>query len=260
MNTVKTVKENTNSKYILSSLDTALSILNLFIAHAELTPNEISVISGINKSTVFRMLVTLENRGFLLKTENNKYKLGLKLFTLGQLVYNRTELISIIHPYLEKLTKVTGESSHLCMMDDATHIVFLDKVVSSSLLKMDTPLGFLQYAHCTGTGKAILAYETEQTINQYIKLTEFSQQTNHSIKNAKEFLEILDQIRENGYACDDEEFEPGLTCYAVPILDASGQPIAAISSSGPTTRMVMNRAQHIQTLKTIAQEIHKTLC
>ena len=254
MNTVKD-----NSKYILSSLDTALSILNLFVSHAELTPNEISTISGINKSTVFRMLVTLENRGFLLKNENNKYKLGLKLFTLGQLVYNRTELISIIHPYLEKLTETTGESSHLCMMDDVTHVVFLDKVVSNSLLKMDTPLGFLQYAHCTGTGKAILAYETEQTINQYIKLTDFSQETNHVIKSARAFLEILDEIREKGYACDDEECEPGLTCYAVPILDALGQPIAAISSSGPTTRMALHKEEHIQILKSIAQEIHEIL-
>ena len=144
-------------------------------------------------------------------------------------------------------------------MDDATHIVFLDKVVSASLLKMDTPLGFLQYAHCTGTGKAILAFEKEQTINQYIKLVEFSKQTEHSIRSAKEFLETLDQIRENGYACDNEECEPGLTCYAVPIIGASGNPIAAISSSGPTTRMVLNRESHIQTLKGIADEIHTIL-
>ena len=250
---------NTDSKYILSSLDNALSILNLFVSYSELSPNEISVLSGINKSTVFRMLFTLESRGYLLRNESNKYRLGLKLFTLGQLVYSRAELVSLIHPYLEKLTKETGESSHLSMLNDATHIVFLDKEVSTSLLKMDTPLGFRQQAHLTGTGKAILAYKSEQFINQYIKLADFTAKTKYSIKTAKEFLEILDKIHENGYASDNEESEIGLTCYAVPIFDASEQPIAAISSSGPTTRMSMHKNEYIKSLKAIAKEIHKIL-
>lgn len=250
--------DNTN-KYILSSLDNALTILNLFISYPELTAGEISSLSGINKSTVFRMLVTLENRGYLLKEGTTKYRLGLKLFTLGQLVYSRAELVSIIHPYLEKLTAVTGESSHLSVIDDATHIIFLDKVVSNSLLKMDTPLGFRQYAHLTGTGKAILAFDSEQAVNQYIKLVDFSSETEHSIKSAKEFLEVLDKVRENGYACDEEESEIGLTCYAVPVFDASNRPIAAISSSGPTTRMDIHKEELIETLKTFAQEIHKIL-
>lgn len=248
-----------DNKYILSSLDNALSILNLFIARPELSPGEVSALSGINKSTVFRLLATLESRGFLLRNESNKYRLGIKLFTLGQLVYSRMELVSIIRPYLAKLTKATGESSHLSMMDDSTHIVFLDKAVSTSLLKMDTPLGFRQYAHLTGTGKAILAYETEQTVNQYLKAAEFPAQTEHSIKNAKQFLKVLDQIRADGYACDSEECEIGLTCFAAPILDASGRPIAAISTSGPTTRMDANREYYIRSLKGIAEEIHKIL-
>lgn len=247
------------NKYILSSLDNALSILNLFIANAELSPGEVSTLSGINKSTVFRLLATLESRGFLLRNESNKYRLGVKLFTLGQLVYSRMELVSILHPYLAKLAKATGETTHLSMMDDSTHIVFLDKVVSPSLLKMDTPLGFRIYAHLTGTGKAILAFESEQTVNQYLKTAEFPSQTSHSLRNAKQLLEILDQIRADGYACDSEECEIGLTCFAAPVLDASGHPIAAISTSGPTTRMAANRDSYIQSLKEIAGEIHKKL-
>lgn len=248
-----------DNKYILSSLDNALSILNLFIANRELSPGEVSALSGINKSTVFRLLATLESRGFLLRGEGNKYRLGLKLFTLGQLVYTRMELVSIIHPYLEKLAKATGESSHLSMMDDSTHIIFLDKAVSTSLLKMDTPLGFRVYAHLTGTGKAILAYETDQAVNQYLKAAEFPAQTAHSVRTAKQLLEILDQIRTDGYACDSEECEIGLTCFAAPILDASGHPVAAVSTSGPTTRMAANRDFYIQALKETAAQIHKIL-
>lgn len=248
-----------DQKYILSSLDNALSVLNLFISNPELSPSEVSTLSGINKSTVFRLLATLESRGFLLRGKGNRYRLGIKLFTLGQLVYTRMELVSMIHPYLEKLTKITGETSHLSMMDDSTHIVFLDKAVSNSLLKMDTPLGFRIYAHLTGTGKAILAYETDQAVNQYLKLAEFPTQTEHSIQNAQQLLETLDQIRATGCACDSEECEVGLTCFAAPVLDASGHPIAAISTSGPTTRMAANHEFYIRSLKGIAAEIHQIL-
>lgn len=85
--------KQTDGKYILSSLDNALCILNLFVPHSELSTAEISELSGINKSTVFRFLVTLENRGFLIRNEKNKYQLGLKFYSFGQLVYTRMELI-----------------------------------------------------------------------------------------------------------------------------------------------------------------------
>lgn len=251
--------KQTDSKYILSSLDNALCILNLFVPHSELSTAEISELSGINKSTVFRFLVTLENRGFLIRNEKNKYQLGLKFYSFGQLVYTRMELISIIHPYLEQLTKETGETSHLCILEDGYHIVFLDKALGTLALKMDTPLGMRLPAHLTGSGKAILAFESEQVINQYIKHTDFEPKTDSSIKSAKEFLSILDEIRNHGYACDKEEFEVGLTCYAVPILDVFGRPIAAISSSGPTTRMVNNQEQYIKSLTAILQKIQQKL-
>lgn len=252
-------KKPTEQKYILSSLDNALSILNLFVPHSELSAAEISALSGINKSTVFRFLVTLENRGFLIRNEKNKYQLGLKFYSLGQLVYNRMELISIIHPYLEQLTKVTGETSHLCILEDGYHIVFLDKALGTSALKMDTPLGMRQPAHLTGSGKAILAFESEQTIHQYMKHTDFDPKTTSSIRSAKAFLNALDKIRSCGYASDREEFEIGLTCYAVPILDVSNRPIAAISSSGPTTRMIPNQTQHVAALTAIAKTIRQKL-
>ena len=98
-----------------------------------------------------------------------------------------------------------------------------------------------------------------QTINQYLKYTDFDPKTSSSIRSAKEFLANLDEIRSRGYACDEEEFEVGLNCYAVPILDVSGRPIAAISSSGPTTRMITNQNQHIKSLTAISKKIQQKL-
>ena len=123
---------------------------------------------------------------------------------------------------------------------------------------MDITLGYTQLAHLTGTGKAILAYENDQFINQYLKEANFEQVTSNSIKDAKELLNVLDQIRKQGYSCDNEETELGLTCYAVPILTHSGHPLAAISSSGPTTRMVANKEKHISLLQKTAEAIQKS--
>ena len=249
----------TNEKYILSSLDNALTVLNLFVENDELSPADISKLTGINRSTVFRFLVTLENRGYIMKDDNGRYRLGIKIFTLGQLFYNRMELTAQFHKYLVKITERTGETTHLSIMDDATHITFIDKAVGSLWLKMDTPLGFRQYAHLTATGKAILAFESEQFINRYIKNAEFSERTALSIKDAGELLRQLDVIRERGYAVDNEECEPGLTCCGVPLIDAAGKPIAAISSSGPTTRMKQKEEEIIGLLRNTAEDIGKIL-
>lgn len=249
-------QENSN-RYVLHSVETAFSVLDLFFSHEELTSAEVARCLDINRSTAFRFLVTLEESGYLVKTPDSKYRLSVKVSALGQIAHNRMELISTVHPHLVNLSNTTGESAHLAIIDNATHVTFIDKSIGSLWLKMDITLGYTQLAHLTGTGKAILAYETDQFINQYIREANFEQLTPNSIKNAKELLHILDQIREQGYSHDNEETELGLTCFAVPILTPSEHPIAAISSSGPTTRMIANKEKHISLLKKTAETIQK---
>ena len=85
-------------KYILSSVDNVLNLLNLFFDYEELTVNDMARLLSISRSTAFRFAVTLENRGFLAKTDHASYRLGLNLFSLGMLAYNRMELVlSLIH-------------------------------------------------------------------------------------------------------------------------------------------------------------------
>lgn len=248
-----------NQKYVLSSLDNALSILNLFFENDEMSVSDISAHMGLNRSTVFRMLVTLENRGFLTKKENAKYRLGGKIFSLGQIAYSRMELIPLVHPYLERITAQTKETSHLAIMDDDNHIVFIDKVIGTLALKMDTPEGLRLNAHLSATGKAILAYKPQRIIEQYAEMTDFIPSTEKSIKNADEFMKQMKRIKERGYAVDDEESEIGLTCYGVPLLDASGQPIAAVSSSGPTSRMAANMDKYIEVLKNNVKQLSESM-
>lgn len=253
--------ENTdnNDKYILHSVESALTIMDLFFKYEYLTPTDVSKYLNMNRSTAHRTLVTLENSGYLTKDENSRYHLGVKVSTLGQIAHNRMALINLIHPELNKISEKTGESCHLVIMDNPTHVTFIDKSVGTLWLKMDILLGYTQYAHLTATGKAILAWESEQFLNNYIRSVSFEKYTQNSIRDARELLETLDEIRKNGYSRDREEVEIGLSCLAVPILSASGQPIAAISISGPTTRIEANSDSLIGLLHEKAEKICKSL-
>lgn len=254
-----TIETDKKEQYILNSVDSALSLLNLFFDYEELSTNEVAKLIGVSRSTAFRFMVTLENRGFLTKTEHATYRLGLNMFSLGMLAYNRMELVSLIHPYLTRIARESGETCHLAILDDAVHVMFIDHALGTSQLKMETAMGYRQYAHYTATGKAILAFQSEQIINQYIKKTVFKNITTHSIKDASELLRILDCVKKDKYACDNEETEFGLTCYAMPLLDVTGRSFAAISISGPTTRMEKNKQNHLKRLQVLVDDVSKTI-
>ena len=142
------MKEDASNKekYILTSVDNTLSLLNLFFDYEELSVNDAAKLLGLSRSTVFRFMVTLENRGFLSKTDHATYRLGLNMFSLGMLAYNRMELAALIHPYLQDIARQTGETSHLGIVDDGIHIMFIDRALGTSQLKMETALGYRQLA------------------------------------------------------------------------------------------------------------------
>lgn len=248
-----------NERYILHSVSTAFSILDLFFEREELSPAEVARCMDINRSTAFRFLVTMEQSGYLIRTDSAKYRLGVKISSLGQVAHNRMELISLIHPFLVSLSERTGESSHLAIMDDATHITYIDKSVGTLCLTMDVMIGYSKYAHLTGTGKAILAYQSDQFINQYIRSVTFEACTPNSIKDAGSLLRALDDIRARGYSIDNEEVEAGLYCIALPILSRDRKPIASISFSGPTTRMLTNQETHLEYLRNAVSQIEQLI-
>ena len=246
-----------DERYILSSVDSALSILNLFYEHEELGASEVGKRMGMSRSTAFRFMVTLERRGYVTKTSGGKYRLGLNLFSLGMVAYNRMELISLVHPYLVQMAEECGETCHVAILSDGVHVMFIDRALGTSSLKMDTAVGYTQIAHCTATGKAILAFQSERTIQQYLRSTSFPQITKNAIPDAGALLRKLDQVRLDGYASDEEEAEIGLTCYGMPLLDASGKAYAAISISGPTTRMMQRKDQHLERIANTVKAISR---
>lgn len=244
-----------DEKYILQSVEKAGAVLNLFFQYPELGPSDIAKELGITKGTAFRLLLTLENAGLLIRTEKARYRLSMRIYSLGQFAYNRLNLTGISHNHLVSLVEETGESAFLAISDGRQDIIYLDRALCKSTIRVDITLGTYWQAHCTGVGKAILAFQPESFLSSYLELADFKPVTHYSLTSKEQFLNEIAMIRRSGIAYDNQESEIGLTCYAAPILDCEGHSIAAISICGPLSRMTYRSDEKIDAVKHIAQEI-----
>jgi len=246
-------------QYILQSADNTLAVLELFREYEELGSSEVAAIMGIGKSTAFRLLSTLENRRYLIKLPNNKYGLGIKLFSLGQIVKKRLSIKNVIHPYLLELSKISGETTHLVVWYDELNVIFIDKVLSSAAIRMDSYEGFILPAYFTGSGKALLSTLPDDKVYEYARNTKFVQRMPNTINSAARLYQEIDIIRQKGYALDNEESEPGLFCLAVPLVDKMNITQCAVSISGPALRMKENLEGNIELILRMSQDISKEL-
>ena len=250
--------ENEN-QYILQSVDNTLSIVELLCNYEELSLIEITSLTDYGKSSVYRMIATLEKHKLVAKTKDGKYRLGYRFASIGAVVTGRMELVEKAHGYLQELSAKTNETTHLAIMADDTKVQFIDKVRGDSSIWMESTIGMTREAHLTGTGKALLAFSDDKFIEKYIANISFKHMTEHSIKDAKALAGELEKVRKDGYACDLEESEEGLVCFAAPIFDFKGKAVAAISVSGFKGRMLSRREELVglvkQTAGTISADI-----
>lgn len=243
-----------NDAYLLQSVDNALSILDLLCDEDGLGLSEIASRLGLGRSTAFRLLYTLATHDFVIKDESSKYHLSYRFISIGEIVINQNGLVDAVHPYLEEVSAATRETSHLVIWFTDTRIMFIDKVLGDAVFHMESMVGVTRTAHLTATGKALLAWSSPAVIDRYMEEVKFEEFTPNSIMSVRELRQELARIREQGYSCDNEESELGLTCYAMPII-TNGVPLAAISVSGPTQRMQENKDNIVRVLKSTTDRL-----
>ena len=248
-----------NDKYLLSSVYNTLEVLDLLSQHSELGVAEINKELNIGKSSIFKMLYTLEKKEYVQKTANAKYKLGIKFAHYGSIVLEQQNEVSIAKPFLQKLRDQFNETTHLAILDNEYNIIFIDKEIGNSTVQMYSRIGAKLPAYCTANGKALLASNLNPELEEYIRTLKLEQKTNNTITDNDKLIEELKKIRVEGYAVDLEESEVGLVCYSSPILNINSAAIAAISISGPAARMKQNKKLLISSIKETAKEISKTL-
>lgn len=241
-----------NEKDLINSVDRALDILLLLQDKGkEMGITEISNALGVYKSTIYRTLVTLENKGFVQQNlENGKYWLGLRLYSLGMLIKDKLTIKNLVYPYAKNLAEKFKEVVHISTLDlnaqDYPKHIIIDKFESQQVLSLTPPIGSSACCHSSAVGKALLAFSEKSYLEKYLgnTLPAFTERT---IADWPTLLKDLEKIRKEGYAIDDEELELGLTCIAAPILNKKGEAVAAISISGPTPRVKSERFQEIVT-------------
>lgn len=244
---------------IVQSVERAIEIIDYFSDTAELGVSEIANRMSLSKSTVYGLINTLAAYGYLEQTENKKYRLGLKLFELGNLVQGRMDVRLEAKPYCQLLANKYHTTVHLATFSEG-EIVYVDKVDAGKSLVVYSQIGKRAPMYCTGVGKAILAYLPREYIEEYLLAKPMEAVTEHTITTREGLLKELEVIRGRGYAVDDEEIEPGLHCIAAPIFNHKGQARMAISIAFPYGRMWdLDWEQAVQDVRYYASQISERL-
>ncbi|MCK8824994.1 IclR family transcriptional regulator [Fuchsiella alkaliacetigena] len=232
-------------KKIVQSVDRALVILEaLADEERPMTLSNLSEKVELNISTVYRILHTLIMRGFAKQEESGKYFLGLKAFEVGNAAKKNFDLVNIAKPYLQKLVDKCNETTNLAILDEG-EVVYIDQAACTSMVKMFAEIGSRGPAYCTGTGKALLAYVEQDELAELLEQMELRKLTENTKAKPEELKEELKQIRRQGYALDIGELEEGVRCVAAPIKNFEGDVEAAISVSGPSTRMTEDYIEEV---------------
>lgn len=234
-------------RYAIRSVDRAIDIIECVAGqNGLLTVDQIVVATGLPKTTAFRLLATLAARRLVERDEQTQtYRLGMLSLVIGARAMGDLDLRRSARPHLEQLVADTGETVHLSILS-GDKALCIDKLDASRSMRMASFVGFLDPLHCSGVGKALLAFQDEPTRRQLLDRMQYEPHTARTITDRAGLATQIDEIRARGHAIDDEEIEDGLRCVAAPIRDHSGRVIAAVSISGPTTRVTE------ESLKTLA--------
>jgi IclR family KDG regulon transcriptional repressor len=213
----------------------------------------------LNKSTAYRFLAHLEKAGYLVRDNTGAYLLGPRLARLGSGSTYQSTIRKVSRPILEELWRESGETVNLGALD-GKEVLYLDVLESPHNFRLASRVGMRRPLHCTGLGKAILAWQPASFRDELLAVAKFEKLTIHSIAKPADLIAEIGRVQRRGYAIDDEEVELGARCVAAAVLDSSGSVVAGISVSGPVTRMSRTRTSEIaQAVKKAAQEISQHL-
>jgi IclR family transcriptional regulator, KDG regulon repressor len=229
----------------LSSVTSALQLMKVFsVEETELGISALAKKLGVAKSTAHRLAVTLAAEGFLEQNqENGRYRLGLALFELGTLVRRRMDVSTLGLPLLGALRDTTQESVHLAMLAQ-TSIMYLYNLESSQAVGTKSYLGMRKPAFCTSEGRVLLAFSAPEQTLAVLK-EPMLPRTENTITDPKKIVQVLDEVRQSGYALDDEESEVGMRGLAAPVRDASGRVVAAVGLTAPMQRLTKKELRRL---------------
>jgi len=251
--------DQTSERSGLGSVRKALDVLE-FVAQSESSVgmSETARALGLAKSTTYRLLTALRDRGYVRQmTSTGRYLIGVKAFEVGSGFLTQTDLRSASYPEMERLLQETEETVHLAVLD-GFDVVYVEKIVSPRPFSVNSEVGRRSPAYCTAVGKAMLAQQDMASIDRWLQAP-LPALTLSTISDPADLKRELANVRQAGFATDSEESEVGLCCLAAPIFDHSGHVVAAIGIAAPKLRMVPSQDLYQSQVLTSAQRISTLL-
>ncbi|MBI2903591.1 MAG: IclR family transcriptional regulator [Candidatus Methylomirabilis oxyfera] len=237
-------RKKEKADYVVQSVDRALDILESFdFNEEELGVSELAHKLDLHKNNVFRLLATLEVRGYIEQDKKSgNYRLGIKTFEIANVFLHHLGLRRQARPILEELVGRCDETGYLAVLD-GSDVIYVLMHETTQTVRIMLRLGQRLPAHCTAAGKAQLAFESVDRLQLLFKDKPLRKLTDNTITSPDALRGHLREVARLGFATDNEEFELGVRCLAAPVKDYSKKVVASVGLSGPLSRFSMDRIE-----------------
>ena len=226
---------------VTRTLDRGLAILEAVAAAGQASLSDIARATTMSASTAFRLIETLERRGFLARSEETgAYRIGSRAFDVGAAFSSATRLNDVARPLMRRLAEELGESVALAVREGA-QVMYVEQFEARSAVRMIARLGSRMPVHCTAVGKVMVAWLWEARIDDIVGREPYERHTPNTLTRRAGLLRDLGQVRDRGYAVDAQEYEADVRCVAAPLRNRDGEVVAALSVSAPAGRLGASR-------------------
>jgi len=231
----------------IQSIERALLILETLSRYPQgIGVTELGTCVGLHKSTAHRLLSTLRAFGYVEQyRDSERYRLGNKILSLGLEVLANLDFRKEALPFMRELVEISRETVQLAVLD-SHQVLVVERDQSPETITVN--LGLRADVHCTAEGKVLLAYRRVEDVVRILNESQMRQYTVNTITDVNNMLAQLEKVRNQGYAINAEELAEGLRAVAAPVFDHSGRVIAALSISGPTSRLTLERMVRLVTV------------
>lgn len=248
------------SKYCVTAVEKAIKILNYLGEHPGATFTEIFTNLDLSKSTTYQTLFTLESYQYVTKTNEKKYRLDVGILPLIKGITDENRLIKLATGPLNRLAEETGFTVHLCSTTEAFRAICVYKIDGVNFTIKNTGVGRDLDLHTSAAAKVLLAWMDPKELTFYLSTITYTKYTNNTITSPVDYRQELIETKKRGYSIDNGEGNNGAIGIGVPIFDASGNVLAAISIGAIVTEIPPEQYDlYAEKLKKVSQEISNAL-
>ncbi len=233
------------NNYAVPNLVKACELLKILADRPNgISAAEVEDLVQIPRTTAFRILKTLCSQGMVEKRKTNFFA-GPGLFEIGLHALSKSDLRQLAVPLLQELTRKTGQTSHLAI-PSGWHSLILEVCDSPDPVQVASRPGTLADLHCSATGKIFLSYLYKDHLNEYSESFQPKKRTDNTMTSYAELCSMIEQVRQTGFALDEEEYHPGVRCLAAGVRDMRNEIVAAMGVTGPVASFTKDKIEFVK--------------